>query len=757
MWNKYYEKLKKLTLIPKKVIYFHIKKKIASYFLPSPSKKMFEQIAQCKMSQNQEWPDFQIDKCKVEMIVKELDLRSHIEFKAYECSSHVFDLLGSGSVTVNYKTKAVGFEGYSYKMTPKDDKAYLVKDSITQSLKNDLLQDDLKQHLKQSEPIDWQLDFKSGFSWDSKMWYEDIPIGHLLGVDIKVPWELSRFQHSTKLGLMGLCDKNNNYWKNEFILQVTDWIVSNPHPYGVNWRCTMDVAIRAVNWLWGVILLQDSLKKNIDFKTLLIKSLHIHGVHIENNLEYSMRGYNSNHYLSNLAGLIYIGCLLPCIEESDRWLAFGIQELINEMKYQVYDDGVSYEGSSSYHRLVAEIFYSCTALVIGLDSMRREKLKKYEINKHKVNPKLLPYLSQEYRLDNEQVFPTWYYEKLRKMAEFIKDICKNNGCAPQFGDNDSGRLHVFSPGITEGIYDDASNDQRHILALAGKLFNRSDFTQDGSNYKLDEELLLGQSLVLPICFNKETNTVFRNTKDTVNGLAANGRNYHKFKLTIALKDADKYSFQLSPQVNHYPNAGIAVYKNEYYYFAFTAIPCGLGGKGGHNHNDKLSFELNIMGFDFIVDGGSYVYTPLPNVRNSFRSSWSHNTIAVTGKEQCIMLKNSVFTLIDQSDSHILKVSENMFAGRHQGYGFEHIREVYFNNSEIKIIDKLERREGAFFVLNLHPSVFVGGINKNSLILSRENIDVIVNCNAMHKFRIEEGYYSSNYGKKIANNRIIIPV
>ena len=51
------------------------------------------------------------------------------------------------------------------------------------------------------EPIDWQVDFKSGYRWSEKTYYKFIKYGHKLGVDIKVPWELSRMQYLIQLAL----------------------------------------------------------------------------------------------------------------------------------------------------------------------------------------------------------------------------------------------------------------------------------------------------------------------------------------------------------------------------------------------------------------------------------------------------------------------------------------------------------------------------------------------------------------------------
>jgi len=49
--------------------------------------------------------------------------------------------------------------------------------------------------------IDWQLDFRSGYRWSEKFESNKIKIGNVKGADIKVPWELARFQHLPLLAL----------------------------------------------------------------------------------------------------------------------------------------------------------------------------------------------------------------------------------------------------------------------------------------------------------------------------------------------------------------------------------------------------------------------------------------------------------------------------------------------------------------------------------------------------------------------------
>jgi hypothetical protein len=236
----------------------------------------------------------------------------------------------------------------------------------------------------------------------------------------------------------------------EFVNQISDWIDANPVELGVNWSCTMDVAIRAVNWIWGYNFFCNSPSLTNEFKLKLFKSLYLHGRHIVNNLEFGqIRG---NHYLSDIAGLVYLGIFFHETKEGKKWLKKGLSALEEEMKFQVYPDGVGFECSISYHRLVAELFISTTLLC----------------------------------RKNGITFPEWYMTRLERMIEFVMYYTKPDGTAPQIGDNDDGRLHILS---NYGNWNRL--DHRYLLSVGAVLFKRSDFKEAAGECQEEAFWLVG--------------------------------------------------------------------------------------------------------------------------------------------------------------------------------------------------------------------------------------------------------------------------
>ena len=297
--------------------------------------------------------------------------------------------------------------------------------------------------------IKWNEDFKTGFVWENKFCKNIKTLDLNNNADVKVPWELSRFQHLPTLGQAYLLSDNLKYAL-EFKNQIEDWIKKNPVEMSVNWTCAMDVAIRACNWIIGYYFFKNCSKIDKKFWIKFNKVLYLHGKYIFNNLEKADQ-YNGNHYLSDLAGLIWLGLYFKNFKYDKEevknnpkiWLNFGLKEFEKEMKSQVNPDGVDYEASTAYHCLVTELFLF-TSILCSKNNIA---------------------FSKEYR------------DKLEKMIEFIMNITKPNGYIPLLGDMDSGRFVVLSD------YGRARDkrDFRYVIALGGEHFNRDDFKFYSSN------------------------------------------------------------------------------------------------------------------------------------------------------------------------------------------------------------------------------------------------------------------------------------
>jgi hypothetical protein len=302
------------------------------------------------------------------------------------------------------------------------------------------------------EKIDWHTDFVSGYRWAPGTFYKDYQQVNLENTaDVKIPRELSRCHHFLLLGQAYLLTEDERY-ADEFVEQILDWIDSNPLMKSVNWGCTMDVAIRAVNWVWalGMFIGSNALTDAV-LKRIFV-SLYEHGFFIYRNPERNVAtNQNHNHYLSDLVGQIYLGVLFSGMQESSVWLTKGRNEFFREMRSQILPSGPTYERSVNYHRLVVEL---CSSAVLLL---RKNSIE----------------------------IPSDIWYRLEKMYEFVMHYIKPDGLAPVIGDQDEGRVHPF--GIQK------NTDHRYLLSVGAAMFHRSDFKKHSNGYNPDCFFLLGSA------------------------------------------------------------------------------------------------------------------------------------------------------------------------------------------------------------------------------------------------------------------------
>jgi hypothetical protein len=145
----------------------------------------------------------------------------------------------------------------------------------------------------------------------------------------------------------------------------------------------------------------------------------------------------------------------------------------------------------------------------------------------------------------------------------------------------------------------------------------------------------------------------------------------------------------------YPDFGLYIYKSDSLYLAAR---CGGGvgqnGNGGHAHNDQLSVELTIDGADIMRDPGSYLYTPLPDRRNEFRSTAAHFT---PYPEESFAEQNAwyegvggLFGLRTGKVAEVLYAAGDGLIARHSSFGYSVTRLIMIKCDCVEIADFAER-------------------------------------------------------------------
>src|SRR6266508_3174051 len=159
--------------------------------------------------------------------------------------------------------------------------------------------------------LPWHTDFKVGRTWEAE-YASAIQYAELdRPTDVKVPWELSRCQHF--------------------------------------------IALRAVSWIWAFYHFADAAAcRSSAFRSRFLRSLFMHGEFIASHLERS--DVNGNHYLCDGVGLVFLGVFFGATPKGRQWLAQGRALVVDESELQTSTDGVDFEQSTAYHRLVLEGF-----------------------------------------------------------------------------------------------------------------------------------------------------------------------------------------------------------------------------------------------------------------------------------------------------------------------------------------------------------------------------------------------------------------
>jgi hypothetical protein len=587
---------------------------------------------------------------------------------------HRFDWLGLGWQQVGFESRSPGLEGHRYEAPAleTDDEGRWLQGFVPDIV----LADSRALWRKIEQPyvsVDWHRDHCSGFRWSASCWFGDVPLMPASGADVKQPWELARMQHLPVLALAHAFARAGQagfdspaVYQREFRNVVLDFAATNPPRFGVNWVCPMDVAIRIANVLlaWDLFRAHGAVFDNGFEEQLGLMALE-HGRHVRGHLE-RRPDFAANHYLANLAGLLFIGAYLPHEPRARGWWRFAASEFRREMLRQFHPDGSNFEASVGYHQLSGEMAVYCCALILGEEGT--------------------------------MALPDPIPDRLAGIARFVRTIARPDGCAPPVGDLDSGRFmrlaasfepltaiqaqaryrHLQSRNETlfEPFYDEHLD--RH-LALAGAC----DVLLGGSGSSAQDQVLRGlaRKAVLAPPASKAGTTESGTLRDFAAAVATvRGFSRH---------EAKRYSFDLpsqgDAQLAAFPDFGLYVVRGSGWHLTLRCGTVGQGGNGGHAHNDQLAITLTIEGEVVIEDAGSAVYEALPAQRNAYRSVRAHFAPRPAEGEPG-NLDLGPFRLSPAGEGTCLWFGHAGFAGYHSGYGYKVGRIVTWHRGRLEIDD-----------------------------------------------------------------------
>lgn len=262
-----------------------------------------------------------------------------------------------------------------------------------------------------------------------------------------------------------------------------------------------------------------------------------------------------------------------------------------------------------------------------------------------------------------------YRERLAGMARFTAAYLRPDGLAPLWGDNDDARALPMGPQVFR--------NHEYLVGLIGLHLNDSDLINAARGSRSEAAWWLGieEARRLPTVGAVGKSQAFR-------------------------------------------EGGVYVIRDARNHVFIDCGPLGLAGRGGHGHNDLLSFEAVLDGVSLVTEGGCYVYTADTESRDRDRSTSSHNTPLVDHAEINRFIGTEFRWNLHNDASH--EVTEfsvgsdvERFVGRHTGYQrlpgpvvVERTIELMHSVNTLHVVDRFfgEGDHGIEVPLHLSPDV-----------------------------------------------------
>ncbi len=173
----------------------------------------------------------------------------------------------------------------------------------------------------------------------SKAW-NDKDLQHLWRYNLHYFEYLYKLAHEFSYG-----DNQTKYYE-KMKDMITNWIDNNPYAFGDGWH-PYTISLRFTNWIAAYQIFEEPITLDSEFHIKLKNSLFLQYQYLQKNLEKDVLG---NHYFENIKALI-IGSIF--FVDKKVKVKFK-KELVKQLKEQILEDGMHFELSPMYHKIILE-------------------------------------------------------------------------------------------------------------------------------------------------------------------------------------------------------------------------------------------------------------------------------------------------------------------------------------------------------------------------------------------------------------------
>ncbi len=256
---------------------------------------------------------------------------------------------------------------------------------------------------------DWVTNPDSGFHYDIKKHWTEIPDYSKEAGDIKFVWEKSRFSYLYDIIRY---DYHFDHDCAEMVFgDILSWIRSNPVNCGPNYRCSQEMSLRVMNWTFALHYYRNSPFLTEDVFSQVQYTIYWHMHHVYANIDFSRIAVRNNHAITETLALYLAGVFYPGLPGAAQWKENGKRWFEEETAYQVDEDGTFLQFSMNYHRVVVQL------LTWGIA------------------------LSEK----NDERFHDVVYDRARKSLVFLRTcMVDESGWLPNYGANDGALFFKLS-------------------------------------------------------------------------------------------------------------------------------------------------------------------------------------------------------------------------------------------------------------------------------------------------------------------------